>query len=174
MLLIQFSQGNDITDDSPVVRRIQEAIYLFILNGNAGQHKVEDVEVLLTLILVNHTGFLQEVLIDFGPFDYKGNKIQVNVQLKNIELIYWSRNTPTGSWQVIWSIKVREESVIFLPEQFRKRSWIYFPKRLLLSFMTVWAFPKASRSGFTYFNTTRQTHVRQNLNRKTKQKKKQS
>lgn len=99
--MIQFSQGNDTTDDSPVVRRIQEAIYLFILNGNAGQHKVEDVEVLLTLILVNHTGFLQEVLVDFGPFDYRGNKTQVNVQLKNIELIYWSRNTPSGSCQVI-------------------------------------------------------------------------
>lgn len=89
MLLILFSRMHDITDDSPVVRRIQEAIYLFILNGNAGQHKVEDVEVLLTLVLVNHTGFLQEVLVDFGPFDYKENKIQVNVQSKTTELIFW-------------------------------------------------------------------------------------
>lgn len=89
MLLILFSRMHDITDDSPIVRRIQEAIHLFILNGNAGQHKVEDVEVLLTLILVNHTGFLQEVLVDFSPFDYKDIKIQVNVQSKNIELIYW-------------------------------------------------------------------------------------
>lgn len=89
MLLIPFSRMHDITDDSPVVRRIQEAVYLFILNGNTRQHKVEDVEVLLTLVLVNHTGFLQEVLVDFGPFDYKDNKIQVNVQSKNTELIYW-------------------------------------------------------------------------------------
>lgn len=89
MLLIPFSRMHDITDDSPVVRRIQEAVYLFILNGNARQHKVEDVEVLLTLVLVNHTGFLQEVLVDFGPFDYKDNQIQVNVQSKNTELIYW-------------------------------------------------------------------------------------
>lgn len=35
------------------------------------------------------------------------------------------------------------------PEEFWKRSWIYFPNRLLLSFMTVWAFPNASRRGFT-------------------------
>jgi len=89
MWLILFLRMHDITDDSPVVCRIQEAIYLLILNGNAGQHKVEDVEVLLTLILVNHTGFLQEVLVDFGPFHYKDIKIQVNVQSKNTELVYW-------------------------------------------------------------------------------------
>lgn len=37
-----------------------------------------------------------------------------------------------------------------IPEDLRKRSWMYFPKRLLLSFMTVWEFPKASSRGFTW------------------------
>lgn len=74
------SQAHDITDDSPVSRWVQEAVYLFILGGNASQHEIEDVEILLSLILMNHTGFLQEVLIDFGPFDYRDTKIGVNVQ----------------------------------------------------------------------------------------------
>lgn len=86
--------------DWPVARGIQEAIYLFIVRRDAGQHEVEDVEVLLSLILMNHTGFLQEVLVDFGPFDYKNIEIEVNVQSKNTELIYWSRNMPNGSYMI--------------------------------------------------------------------------
>ncbi len=153
--------------DSPVARGVQEAIYLFILRRDAGQHEVEDVEVLLSLILMNHTGFLQEVLVDFGPFDYKNTEIEVNVQSKNTELIYWSTNTPNGSYMIHdgqWERALSFLSVVNKPEEFWKRSWMYFPKRLLLSFMTVCAFPKASRSGFTYLDTTRSNYGRQNLN----------
>lgn len=82
------------------MRRVQEAVYVFILCRDAGQHEVEDVKVLLSLILMNHTGFLQEVLVDFGPFYYKNREIEVNVQSKNTELIYWSRNTPNRSYMI--------------------------------------------------------------------------
>lgn len=165
MLLIQFHEGNDIhiTADSPVQCWVQKAVNLLILQWNSSQHEVKDVEVLLSLVLVDHARFLQKVLIDFGSFDYKHTKNSgyCSIDSKDLWVKTHAQWELPGLW---WCIRVLSLlSFINKPEEVWKRSWMYFPKRLLLSFMTVWAFPKASRSGFTYFNTIRHIHVRMKL-----------
>lgn len=62
-------QNDNITVDPPVLRGVQESIHVFVVRGDARQHAVEDMEVPLALILVDHTRLLQEVLVDLSSFD---------------------------------------------------------------------------------------------------------
>lgn len=61
-------------------------------------------------------------------------------------LIVWHRNYLLGNMQQ--NLSFLKEN--FIPCPSRKISWMYFPKRLELSFMAVRAFPKASNKGLTW------------------------